>query len=111
MSRSAIPSLRKHRPSGRAVVTVRLSSGVRRDLYCGPWRSAEAEREYRRVCAVLMANGGLYPAAGSDLTIVEAVRDYIRHAERHYGPKAGELWTIKRALRTIRELYGREPAS
>ena len=45
-NRLRIPSLRLHKPSGRAVVTVRG-----RDIYCGPYGSSEADERHRQVVA------------------------------------------------------------
>lgn len=53
-SRSGIrfPSLRLHKASGQAVVTVRG-----RDIYCGRYGTPEADETYRRVIAELVSSG------------------------------------------------------
>lgn len=56
------PSYRQH-ASGQAVVTVRTTSGNRRDILLGPWDTAESKAEYARVLGVLSAHGGRYPEA------------------------------------------------
>ncbi|MFN7814300.1 MAG: hypothetical protein ACK5SI_16780, partial [Planctomycetia bacterium] len=48
-----VPSLRLHRASGQAVVTIRG-----RDIYCGKHGSPESAEHYRRVIADLVASGG-----------------------------------------------------
>lgn len=47
-----VPSLRLHKASGQAVVTVRG-----RDIYCGRWGSPDADANYRRVIADFLASG------------------------------------------------------
>jgi hypothetical protein len=54
-----VPSLRHHKPSGRAVVTI---DG--QDLYCGPWNSREATVEYDRIVSEWLANGRTMRRAG-----------------------------------------------
>ena len=56
---SYIPKLRRHKASGRAVVTL---SG--RDVYCGPWGSEEAEKEYQRRVPEWLANDRQVPGRG-----------------------------------------------
>ena len=46
------PSVRHHKPIGRAVVTL---NG--RDHYLGPWNSPEARVEYDRIVAEWLASG------------------------------------------------------
>ncbi len=48
-----IPSLRNHKPSQQAVVS--LNS---RDHYCGPWGSKKAQVEYQRLVGEWLAGGG-----------------------------------------------------
>ena len=47
-----IPSYRRHKPSGRAVVTL---NG--RDRYLGPWNSATSKAEYERLIGEWLSNG------------------------------------------------------
>jgi integrase len=104
-----LPALRRHHPSNRAVVTVRLATGGRRDFYCGRWKSAAATREYRRICAVLRQHGGKYPNAGGDLSVNEGLLLYLDFAERYYGRDTSGFAQVARTARTIRELFGRDP--
>ena len=48
-----VPSYRLHKPSGQAVVTIRLARGVRRDVYLGEYNSPDSRREYGRIVAEL----------------------------------------------------------
>jgi hypothetical protein len=49
---SRVPSYRRHKPTGQAVVTI---NG--RDLYLGKWNSAASKDEYDRLIAEFLANG------------------------------------------------------
>ena len=46
-----VPSYRLHKPSGQAVVTIRTTTGERRDEYLGDYNSAESRAEYDRLIA------------------------------------------------------------
>ena len=48
------PKLRLHKPTGQAVVTVRVTVDGRerpKDFYCGRYGTAAAKREYARAAA------------------------------------------------------------
>jgi hypothetical protein len=93
-----IPSYRRHKPSGQAVVTL---GG--RDVYLGLWRSPESKREYRRLIAEYLAAGGcVRPAAGTPLSVAEVVLAWWRHLEVTYPTN---LHTYTRAVRVLRDLY------
>lgn len=51
-----IPSYRRHRASGQAVVTL---NGV--DHYLGPWNSHESRAAYDRITQEWLARGGACP--------------------------------------------------
>ena len=69
--RSSFPGIRRHKPSNRTVVTIRLADGRRKDVP-GKWKSAAATREYNRVIAELATSGAMpFPEARSDITIAE----------------------------------------
>ncbi len=118
-----LPSLRLHKASGQAVVTVRG-----RDIYCGKHGTAEADENYRRVIAELLASGPevirhigvtklgsrhheFSPPATRAITVAELLLAYIEHAEGYYKPPSREIEIIKIACRTVRELLSNLPAS
>lgn len=72
------PSIRLHKPSGRAVVTL---NG--RDFYLGPHGSRESEAEHDRLVAEWLANGRAI-SAGKDITVAELARDYLKHCDGNY---------------------------
>ena len=114
-----VPSFRLHKPSGQAVVTIRQSDGVRRDVYLGEYNTPRSRQEYARIVAELAVNPGS-PAPPSErgpdtnLTMNQLLVAYLHHAGNHYrgpdGTSTGETERIKVALRHVRELYGHTPA-
>lgn len=124
-SRSSIrlPSLRLHKASNQAVVTVRG-----RDIYCGRFGSPEADAQYKRICADLLANGPellrlhgaaafsgdtrqFVPPSGRVISVAELVLAYVEFAERHYRAPSRELEIVKRVAKALREEFGFLPAS
>ncbi len=116
---SRTPSLRRHKPSGLAVVTL---DG--KDHYLGPWpaelRKAppSAREAYDRLIAEWLANGRRLAGAAEDaprLTVNELILSFWRFAEQHYrhedGTPTNELTDYRYSLRPLRELYGPTPAA
>jgi integrase len=113
------PSLRRHKPSGLAVVTL---NG--KDHYLGPWPAGQrkappaAREAYDRLIAEWLANGRRLPAAEEArpaLTVNQLILAFYRWAEGHYrredGTSTSELRDYKLSLRPLRELYGTIPAA
>jgi integrase len=92
-----------HKPSGRAVVTL---NG--KDCYLGVYGSTASKREYDRLIAEFLSNGRqLNP--GTDYTIAELARDFLRHAQDYYvkdGVPTSECAYIARAVRPLLDRYG-----
>lgn len=113
-----IPSYRRHKQSGQAVVTLPDGFGGRRDVLLGKYGSTVSHNEYARVITEWEANGRCLPpksaeSSAPDLTINELCLAYWRHAERYYvkdGKPTSEIFAIKGALRYVRQLYGHTPA-
>jgi len=100
------PKYRKHRASGQAVVTL---DG--RDHYLGPHGTKTSWTEYDRLIALWLANGRHLPQADSDLTIVEMLAAFRRHAKRHYrrdGQPTATIRNIDDSIRRLKLLFGRE---
>lgn len=95
------PSLRLHKPSNQAVVTL---NG--RDHYCGPWGSRRAQVEYQRLLGEWAANGGVSPAAERAVTVAELVLAYRKFAATYYAAPSRETSQIRLALRPLTEAYG-----
>lgn len=104
--KTRIPSLRLHRPSGRAVVTL---SG--KDHYCGPYGSPAAQQEYQRLLGEWLASGGTPPAAArSGISVAEMLVPYLKFTDDYYRPPSQEAGKIRRALRPVAKRYGHTPA-
>jgi integrase len=111
-----VPSYRRHKQSGQAVVTLRDATGRRRDVLLGKYGTAASRAAYARVIAEWEAAGGVLPAAAAapDLTVNELLVAFWRHAEEHYrrpdGTPTQELAEFRYSLRPLRELYQHTPA-
>jgi integrase len=109
-----LPSLRHHKPSGQAVVTL-----AGRDIYLGSWGSPESRVEYERVIGEwLVSRQAPQKAPDSktspDPTVSEILIAFWKHAEQHYrdsdGHPAEEQKNLKDALRPVKRLYGKTSA-
>ena len=118
--KSAVPSYRLHRPSGRAVVTVPLPGGDRKDYYLGEYNTPESRVEYRRLLERL--GDGLESASAvrpsrlgvpTDVTVAELIALYVAHAAAHYrhpsGEPTSEYKNVLAVLTPLRELFGGLP--
>lgn len=127
-----IPSLRRHKPTSQAVVTL---SG--NDHYLGVWPSQrktpppDIQAKYERLIAEWLANqraplptksrqqlqaeGNIGVSTPSPLTVAELILRYWHFAEGYYrhpdGTASPELHCLKSALRPLRKLYQDLPAS
>jgi integrase len=112
---SQIPSYRRHRQSGRAVVTLPDGLGRRRDVLLGPYGTPESRHEYARVIAEWEANGRrlLQTPALADVTVNELILTYWKFAEEYYrknGKPTSQQDRIRLALKPVREHYGHTAA-
>ncbi|HEY1380227.1 MAG TPA: site-specific integrase, partial [Gemmataceae bacterium] len=113
----SIPSYRRHKQSGQAVVTLTDGLGGRRDKLLGKYGSKESRVEYARLIAEWEASGrrAAAPAVVSDLSINELMLAFWPYAEKHYrrpdGTETNELADYKRTLRYLKELYGHTRAA
>ena len=102
---STLPSYRRHKASGLAVVTINS-----RDVYLGHWNSEESRNKYERVIAEWIATR--HAATTKDresLTVDRLWSAFLRHAEVHYrkdGRPTSELALFHHAMRPVRRLYG-----
>lgn len=115
MSRSrSVPKYRKHKNSGQAVVTLTDAQGYRRDVYLGPFGSAESKAEYERVLAEWLANGRKLPGKSgpaTSLTVNELINPGFLGPCRAVLQKpdsspSSELRDFKNSLRPFKYLYG-----
>lgn len=110
-----IPSYRKHRQSGQAIVTLTDGFGHRRDVLLGKYGSKESRVEYARVIAEWEASGKHLPATtAADITIAELINRFWPWVQQYYrhpdGSPTTEIQEFKLALRPLNHLYGRQAA-
>ncbi len=112
-----IPSYRRHKQSGQAVVTLTDPSGRRRDVYLGPCGTAASRQEYARVLAEWEAAGQRLSSANEksstmDCTINELILAYWQFAEAYYGfhTERGDRYCLRDALSVVKSQYGSTPA-
>lgn len=108
--KNRIPSYRKHKATGQAVVTL---DG--RTFYLGKHNTATSRAEYNRLIAEWMAEGGNFQAApSSDYTVAELLAAFLKHAQAYYrdaqGKTTAEYEKFKYAARPLKKLYGRTAA-
>jgi integrase len=111
--RHPVPSYRRHKQSGQAVVTLRGLDGKRRDVLLGPWNSLESRQEYARLISEIKAAPAAAISAAStpsDATIDEILVPYLKHADQYYrhpdGTQTGQAEQIRSAIRPLARLYG-----
>jgi integrase len=107
----SIPSYRKHRATGQAIVTL---NG--RDFYLGLHDSKASRIEYDRLISEWLQQGRqIRPAAAdSELSVVELIAAYLHFAKRYYRKNnrpTSEQASIRCALRFVKQLYGRKSCS
>jgi integrase len=105
-----VPVYRRHKPSKQAVCTVRLPGGTYKQLYLGKYKSAASKAEYSRVVELVSANDGIYPVAGRDLTVNEAMIRFVKHCDEYYvdaaGSPTGTAADLKITLGYLKRSYG-----
>jgi integrase len=111
----SVPSYRKHRQSGQAVVTLPDGLGRRHDILLGKYGTQQSRLEYSRVITEWEVAGRSLPQSpdGQDLTINELILAYCRFAEGYYrknGQPTTQLDRVRRSLRPVKELYRHTPA-
>jgi integrase len=109
--RNTIPSYRKHRQSGQAIVTLPDGLGRRHDVLLGIYGSQQSRTKYARVIAEWEANGRrlLQATVAGGLTVNELILAYWGHVVGYYvkdGKPTSEQDTIRQTLRFLRETHG-----
>jgi integrase len=108
-SASRLPSYRRHKPSGQAVVTL---NG--RDFYLGRYGTRQSRGEYDRLIGEWLAAERCLRRPGIDLTVAELAVHYWRFAGSYYrkdGCPTRHLQVVRLALRPLRESYGLKSSS
>jgi integrase len=107
----AVPSYRKHKFSGQAIVTL---GG--RDHYLGPHGTKVSRDKYDRLIAEWISHGRqTVIATDAGAIISELVTAFADHAKTHYrredGTPTGGADNFKVPLRMLRKLYGSLPVT
>jgi integrase len=110
------PTYRFHRKTGKAIVTYYTSNGQRRStLLPGLFNSDESRNEYKRISAILKANGEPQPQqekrSEPSLTIDELIIQFMTTRVLPYyrdaaGQPTGEHENIRYAMKPISRLFG-----
>jgi len=107
---TAVPSYRRHKQSGQAIVTL---SG--RDVLLGPYGTCESRDKYNRLIAEWLAAGRRLSTDPAEITVAEIVAAFRKHANRYYrradDTPTGEAASFDKAFAPLLKLYARTPAS
>lgn len=114
MSRPIIPRYRLHKPTGQAVVTLRVA-GKRKDHYLGRYGSPESRQRYADLIGRAPDDPSpLLPRDAPDLlTVGELCDRYLVHARRYYvkgGVETSQVDRIETALAAVRDRHNTTPA-
>lgn len=111
------PAYRRHKQSGKAIVTLNHAGGRRQDVVLGDYGSAESRRKYYKVLAEWSERGHAPEppaAAAATITIGELiVRFWEGHVVCYYrradGTPTTEQENFRQALRSLKTLYADLP--
>jgi integrase len=106
-TKKRIPSYRKHKATGQAVVSIHG-----KDFYLGKHNTATSRKEYDRLIAEYLVSGRLPSDDGC--TVVELINAFWKHAKAYYrkdGQPTSEISGYKCVLRHVRQLYGTTPVA
>src|SRR3984957_5191606 len=105
LTENTVPSYRRHKQSGQAIVTL---NG--RDILLGPHGTAASRGEYRRQIAQWITGGRQLTEDGTDVSIAELIQAFKKHAEEYYrrpdGTPTDEVSSFRQSLRPLRTLFG-----
>ena len=100
------PKYRKHKPSGRAVVTLNGE-----DIYLGAYGAKPSREKYDKLIGEWLSRGRQTPGDGVDHRVADVIQGYWTYAQDYYGVEGrSELESIKAGLSILRKLYGTSPA-
>jgi integrase len=111
----SVPSYRRHRQSGQAIVTLPDGLGRRRDILLGRYGTDQSRHEYARVIAEWEANGRrhLQPTTLADGSVNELILAYWGFANTYYrknGAPTSQLDRIRLAFKPVKQFYGHTAA-
>jgi integrase len=116
-NKARVPTYRRHKQSGQAIVTLPDGLGGRHDVLLGSYGTAASRAEYARVIAEWEANGRRLPPQSTckDLSVNELVVAFWPHINQHYrhadGSPTSEVNEFRYSLRPLKHFYGHTPAN
>lgn len=106
----SIPAVRLHKPSGRARIYIDGQY-----VYLGPWGSPEADLEYRRILAELLASPVGAVEVPRDFTVSELIASFLKWAKTNYvnidGESTGSFERYTIIVRPLVSIYGNFPVA
>lgn len=96
------PKYRKHKATGQAIVTL-----AGKDHYLGPHGTVASRKEYDRLIREWYATGGASPDKRDEITVVELLAAFMRHAQAYYGPDSSEPNNYATIIKRLGKAYGR----
>jgi integrase len=110
LSDTEVPSYRRHKQSGQAIVTL-----SKRDILLGQYGSRGSRDKYNRIIGEWLAAGRQLPSDPASITVAEVVNAFRKHADHYYrhadGSPTGEATTFAAALSPLTKLYARTAAA
>lgn len=107
MPKVKLPQMRRQKRAQGADVAYVVLSGVR--IYCGAWKSTEAEQRYNKVIAEWIARGRVLPAPQDDITVVELTALYTKHIALEYADSQSVRDHTRLAVQWLVDVYGPLP--
>jgi len=104
-----VPSYRRHRASGQAVVTL-----TGKDVYLGKYGTAASKREYERAIGEWLAGGRVrVDPEPESVTVGELFAAYERHAATYYalpdGKPSATVYVVRQVKLSLCKLYAGTP--
>lgn len=101
---SRIPSYRRHKSSGQAIVTL---NG--RDHLLGRYETVASRQKYNRLITEWLTNDRRLPEPDAPVKVAEVLAAFLRHAKGYYrrpdGRQGTEVHCYRSAMRVVRRLY------
>jgi hypothetical protein len=108
MKKIRVPSLRLHKPTGQAVVTL---SG--KDFYLGRYDSPDARQAYFKLLSEWKSTNRsiTFSEPVECLTMGQVGMAFLDHAKAYHGAESREYYHCRRAVKPISDLYANHPAN
>ncbi len=102
------PKYRRQKRRGKGDLAFVEIAGRRH--YLGAYDSDVSREAYHRLLAEWSANGTATPVEPAEITIVELIAQFWKHADHYYckpgGTRTNEINNYRQALQPLKEAYG-----